>query len=196
MEKIADKIIRYAISKGEIKEEDYCIYKYGMQTGMEALICLFAGVAIAIYLKSFIEFCIFVIIFFPLRTYVGGVHLKTYLECFFCSCGVITIVLYGSKFLKISQDISFIVMVMELGIIYRLAPITTKEKTLDKEEAAFYSKQRLKILIWILIIFCFFLLLKLLQYSSLIMCTMGLVLSSMLIEIVKNLRQDKSLREN
>jgi len=51
METIAERIAYYILSYGEIKEEDYDICKYGIQTGLEMLSFLFICTIIAIYTK-------------------------------------------------------------------------------------------------------------------------------------------------
>lgn len=182
MEAIAERITRYIFTYGEIKKEDYDIYKHGIQTGMEMLSCLLISTIIAIYIKSFLKFVIFVAVFFPLRSYVGGFHLKHFVSCCFCSCCVVAAVLIGSRYLIPSQYVSAAISSGALCMIYRLAQKTTKKQIADEAEAAFFSHQRKRMILCIMVLNMVFLVFNLREYLALIMYIMLVVLSSMVLE--------------
>lgn len=186
MEWLADKLTCYIIKKKSIDDTKYEIYRYGMLTGLEVTLCMAICIIIAIHLKSFLEFIVLIAVLFSLRAYVGGIHLKHYLACLFCSCFIITLLLFTARYWSLSLKVAMIVTMVAFFLIYRLAPITTKEKVNDKEEGVFFDGQRKRILLGIAVLDIGFMVLRLKIYWSLIMYTMLVVLISMVLGIRKN----------
>lgn len=102
MEQLAEKLTRYIIKKKIIGKEGYEVYRYGMLTGLEMALCMAICTIIAIYLKSFLEYIILIAVFFSLRAYVGGIHLKHFAACLICSCSIITSLLIATRSFSIS----------------------------------------------------------------------------------------------
>lgn len=63
MDKLAGYLARYILAHDVIKEEDYAIYKYGFQTGIELLSCITTIIIIACYMGNVRE-CIFIMAIF------------------------------------------------------------------------------------------------------------------------------------
>ena len=184
MEWLAEKLTDYIIKKEIISKDSYEIYRYGMLTGLEMTLCMAICSIIAIHLKSFLEFVVLVAVFFSLRAYVGGIHLKHYLSCLLCSCLIITFLLVISRSCNLDLLITAITTAITFFLIDWLAPAATKERVDDNEEAAFFNRQRKRILFGIAVLDIIFVLLKLRVFWSLIMYTMLVVLVSMIIGIV------------
>lgn len=191
MEWLSDKLTDYIIKKEIISKDSYEIYRYGMLTGLEMTLCMVICSIIAIHLKSFLEFVVLVAVFFSLRAYVGGIHLKHYLSCLLCSCLIITFLLVIARSCNPDLLITAITTAITFFLIDWLAPAATKERVDDNEEAAFFNRQRKRILFGIAVLDIIFVLLKLRVFWSLIMYTMLVVLVSMIIGIVisKNRRR-------
>lgn len=183
MERLAERLTHYILSYEGMKEEDYNIYKYGIQTGLEMILCLFISTILAINLKSLVEFLIFIVVFFALRSYVGGFHLKHFTSCCFCSCCVICAVLIFSKKFEPSVYVSMFVTVGCMWTIYRLAPITTKKLILDDSEISYFSFKRKRIMLCIIVLDIIFGILGLGRYVSLIMYILVVILTSMIMEL-------------
>lgn len=184
MEYLAEKLTRYVISKGTISEEDYRVYKYGLQTGMEMILCMAISSLIAIGLKSFFEFLFLVLVFFPLRAYYGGVHLKHFLSCFVCSCTVITSVLILAKKCVLAGGISFAIIIFLLLGSYRLASFIMKKQKIDEEEYGFLKKQQRRIAIIVGILALIFLTFHVSTLEILLMITVFVVFSSLVLESI------------
>ena len=93
MRYLSEKITDYIIKSGAISGESYEIYQYGFQIGLEMGSCFLVSLGIALYLHMIPQFFVFTGVFMLLRTYVGGLHLNSYLGCFICSIAVQTITL-------------------------------------------------------------------------------------------------------
>lgn len=148
MDTLADRLTIYIIEQGIVDEDDYAMYKYGLQTGLEMGSCILAGTFIAIYLKSFIEFLIFILVFFPLRAYVGGIHMKHFYSCFLCSCITIIVGLLVSRINEEADCKIFVGMIIVMFVIHKLAFFTT-EKQAERKAVLYYALQRKRILITI-----------------------------------------------
>lgn len=185
MDWLADKLTNYIIKKDIISRESYEIYRYGMLTGLEMTLCMAICSIIAIHLKSFLEFVVLIAVFFSLRAYVGGIHLKHYLACLICSCLIITFLLIAAHTWNPDWWITVIVTAAAIFLIDWLAPAATKDRVNDHEEAVFFSKQRKRILFGIAMLDIIFILLGLKVFWSMMMYTMLVVLGSMIVGISK-----------
>lgn len=56
--------------------------------------CFLVNLIIALYMKWLPEYLVFVFIFAITRSFVGGLHFKTYGVCFVVSCAVINITIF------------------------------------------------------------------------------------------------------
>lgn len=182
MEYLAEKLTQYIISKGTISKEDYGVYKYGLQTGMEMIFCMAISSLIAIHLKSFKEFLFFVIIFFLLRSYFGGIHMKHFLSCLICSCTVITCVLMFIKKFVFANWISLVLIILLLVGSYILTYFIMKKQSTDKDEFCFLRKQQKKILIGVGIVALCFFIFHVSLFETLLMITILVVFGSLVLE--------------
>ncbi|MDE7425246.1 MAG: accessory gene regulator B family protein [Lachnospiraceae bacterium] len=185
MEYLADKLTRYIISKGTISKEDYGVYKYGLQTGMEMILCMAISSLIAIYLKSFMEFLFFVIVFFPLRAYFGGIHMKHFLSCLICSCTVITCVLILSKKFVFANWISLTFTIFLLAGSYALALGIMKKQKTDRDEYCFLRKQQKRIAIGVGVVALCFYIFHISLFGALLMFITFIVFSSLVLEALQ-----------
>lgn len=185
MEWLADKLTDYIVKKDIISRESYEIYRYGMLTGLEMTLCMVICSIIAIHLKSFLEFVVLIAVFFSLRAYVGGIHLKHYLACLICSCLIITLLLVAAHTWNPDLRVTAIITSAAFFLIDWLAPAATKDRVNDHEEAVFFHKQRRRILFGIAVLDIVFILLGLKVFCSMMMYTMLVVLASMIIGISK-----------
>lgn len=194
MERIASYLSHYLTEQGIVDEDDYEIYKYGVQTGLEMILCMAISILIAIHLGLLKEYIVFIIIFFPFRAYVGGIHMRQYWACLVCSCIVSSIVLLCSEYFKPSGYISFFITSIALMSIYRLAKAATAEWVSDLAEMIYFAKQRRRIIISAAILNFILLILDYTKILSILMYTMIVIISSMMLEVLKY--KLKSERDN
>lgn len=185
MEWLADKLTNYIIHNKNVDKESFEVYRYGMLTGLEMTLCMAICAIIAILLKSFLEFIILIAVFFSLRAYVGGIHFKKYFACLICSCLIITFLLVAARCWNPDMGVNVFITLTSIVLINGLAPVTTKERVNDADEAAFFDKQRKRILLGIVILDIVFIIYKLDAFYSLIMYIMLAILISMVLEIIK-----------
>lgn len=137
MEKISMKIADILFRNDYIEDSMYSIYQYGMQVALEIGCSIFVSIIISCLLGMPIEGFIFFAVFIPLRSYLGGFHMKSYWTCFICSCVTLVSVLLLVKYITPNIYISWVIIgASVLTIMYE----AKRDKKLDEEGKYFYSK--------------------------------------------------------
>ena len=134
MEKVAKVLADYVIRKGMVDEENRNIYEYGftvtIEVGLFVLFCLL----MTLYLHMYMQGILFFIIFAPLRSYAGGLHLEKYHSCFVLSCLTFSGVLLIVRYIQFPIWISFITLFILEIVVYALYPIENINRKVDREE--------------------------------------------------------------
>ena len=78
MEKLSIRIADLLLEKQYIEESMYNIYQYGMQMALEIGLSFITSIFICCIWRKIAEGIIFFAIFIPLRSYLGGFHMKSY----------------------------------------------------------------------------------------------------------------------
>ena len=86
MRKVAKLLTDYVIKKSMVDEADREVYEYGFVITLEVGLFLVASLFIALKLDMVLEGIFFFVIFSPLRSYAGGLHLEKFWICFVLSC--------------------------------------------------------------------------------------------------------------
>ena len=110
MERIAKKITKYLCNQKMIDEVDYELYKYGFQSGLELILCFAGSFLIAGLMGAHVNVLIFWMIFFAVRSYIGGIHLKKYSWCFAFSCLISNGISLVNKFFIIPVKLSSLII--------------------------------------------------------------------------------------
>lgn len=86
MEYLANKLTDYIIEKGIITEDMTGIYKYGFQCFLEFSVSTLCSIIIALFFGMLPECLFFFLLFIPMRSFGGGLHMKTYLKSIYRFC--------------------------------------------------------------------------------------------------------------
>lgn len=141
MEKAAKSLTDYVIRKGMIDEADRETYEYGftitIEVGLFVLFCLF----MMLYLHMSAEGIWFLIVFAPLRSYAGGLHLEKFHSCFILSCLTFFGVLVAVKYLQIPIAYSLVSLLFLEILVYMLYPVENINRKVDSEEDRYFRKK-------------------------------------------------------
>ncbi len=184
MKKISKEIALLLKEKKYFDESMIDVYVYGIQMLFEVMISLIASIIICLTLKMPVEGLIFFIIFIPLRSYLGGIHMKTFIGCFICSCLTLLIILLLVKFVFPAFIISLILFIA--STLYILYEAYIYKKTNPKNR---YFSRICFIIIICIILYLFFAFLNLCQYTFLITCTFILIAISKSLEQIIQIKQ-------
>lgn len=141
MERIAERITNYIYHSGAIEKDDYELYKYGFQSGLEMSFCVAICFLIAAVINSLYEEVLFWVLFFGIRSYAGGIHMKKYSSCIICSCLVNTGILLLNKYFIIQKDMAFFLILLFFLFILTASFREFKRKETAVDEMKYYLKK-------------------------------------------------------
>jgi len=144
MKRIAEGLTDYVIQKGMVKEEDRELYEYGFMMTIEAGLFVLSSLFVSIYLHMVKEGILFFLIFAPLRSYAGGLHLDRFHSCFALSCLTFSGILLIVRYIRIPMLLSLIGLVVLEIAVYALYPVENINREVDSEENSFF-KMKLKL---------------------------------------------------
>lgn len=136
MERLSIKITNLLLGKQFIEESQYSIYQYGMQMALEISFSFITSAMICYIWGKMVEGIIFFSIFIPLRSYLGGFHLKDYKACYICSCVTLVVVLRLSDFEPGYYISWFILSISAISVFFE----SLFEKKHTAEGRYFYRK--------------------------------------------------------
>ena len=141
MEHLSIVLTNYIFKKGLIDKKNYEIYQYGFQCFLEVSASTICSIVIALLLHMFSECLFFFLLFIPMRSFSGGLHLKTYFSCFIGSCLILTTTLLIVKYLTISIPISFMLYVFCAIIILIIGPVDHPNREVDSQENRIFIRR-------------------------------------------------------
>lgn len=186
MENIADFLTGYLIRKSAVSETDADIYRYGIQNGMEFLLFLFISSLIAIKSGMVLEGITFMVVFFLLRSYTGGLHMKRYISCLVCSCVVFGGILFLVKRFAISSEIAVFFIVCSAFLIYFTSPVENENRKVDSQDVEFFSRKIKQTLAFVVLAAFFLYIIGGVHLLSVIMYTQMAIWLSMVAGKIKN----------
>lgn len=117
MEKIANKIAAVLVRENIISDSMLEIYQYGLVRMFELGSAVLTSFLLCLGLGMLKEGIIFFVFFIPLRSYLGGFHLKKYWQCYIMSCVTLLVVLAITRFVSLDMRVSAgIIFIASLGI--------------------------------------------------------------------------------
>lgn len=106
MEKIADKLAKLLVRENMISDSMLEIYRYGLVRMLEISGAVLTGFAMCLIMGMLKEGIIFFIFFVPLRSYLGGIHLEKYWQCYILSCFTLLFVLIMTRVVPFDMRLS------------------------------------------------------------------------------------------
>lgn len=179
MEKIAKKITDSLLENMIITENRYEIYRYGLLIGMEIILCFSTCFFISFCIGMVMECIISLALFGVIRSFVGGIHMKSFVGCFICSCTVLTFILLLTKYKPVNLKLAFILSVCELLVLLMIKPVENKNRVVDElEKKIFMHKIRqIVVLISLIVVVCYMLALN--KWLCTVVYTLGAIIISM-----------------
>lgn len=186
MDRISSVLTDYLLRNNVIEEEDYEIYKYGLLSGTEMLICVATCYLFAAQMGLLLKCTVLLLLLFSLRSYVGGLHLNSFLACYICSCIVIVFTLLAIKNVPIPKFYSLLISIFEMIVILFSDPVENINRPVNDNEKKFFLN-RIRIILMIILmltIFCYYFSFN--SYLDTITYTLGVIFVSMLLGKLKS----------
>ena len=181
MEWLANKLTSCLLRHDVIDEAEQELYCFGFQSGLEMVACHLAILAVAAYLHRIPEYLLFSLVFVPIRSYAGGLHLPKFSQCFICSCSVVAVVIFLSEKLELSSPISAAATAVMLFILFLLRPVDHENRPVDEDEQHFFSYKLRRAILGIGILTAVLYLTGLNHYLVLVMLTLASAIISMFV---------------
>ena len=135
---LTQKVVKQLIENETIREEDEELYIYGLQQGLIIILNIFTTIGIGFIFGMVWQSILFMLTYIPLRTYAGGFHAKTQINCYLFSIALTVIMLLVIKFIPPTNFIILGIALIAGSLIIILAPIEDANKPLDKTEILVY----------------------------------------------------------
>ena len=125
-----------------IKEEDFEVYQFGIESFIMKACHLISYVTIGLLFRRLPELLVFLTAFIPLRECSGGYHAKTPLKCYILSCGTVITFLCLLLFIPVDKtQYSIILAVISSLILFFIVPVETENKPLSDAEVTYYKSK-------------------------------------------------------
>ncbi len=133
-------VVNSMIDNGAIKKEDEEIYVFGLKMVVALTINIATTLLLGAVMGMLLNSIVLLLVIVPIRSYAGGIHASSYIKCYIYSVLILIIMFSINKYyLYNNVEIVIIGIVIAWLIIYTVAPITSKNKPVTKEE---YIKYR------------------------------------------------------
>lgn len=173
-------------SNNIIKEEEAEVYGYGLELLIVTILKIIGFIIIAFTLDLVKETLIFTIYFSGLRIQAGGYHARTPFKCFVSTIIIMFPGILLVRLIPIEKQLYYILISTTISIflIYKYAPVESKNKPLTREEDRIYRRRSLMtVIVGSIIIFLLICLSKSFTYLGSIGLTGFLIESVTLIPI-------------
>ena len=142
MKGISNIVANALWNQGIIQKEDIDTCRYGLDVFFSSTLEVASILMISLFLGNFIETFLFFASFIPLRIYAGGYHANTKTSCYFVSLGVYGLFTYIMMNIKYNfyLPVNYIATLFSLTVVYCMAPIIHKNKSVSEVEKEHFRK--------------------------------------------------------
>lgn len=121
-------------------DDEKVVYAYSIEVLLSLLLNLLILSSAAYILNKKLELLIFIIFFSGLRTFAGGYHARTHMECIFLSFSIFVISAMCGTYLKQYGEVILVFgVIFSIFMVFWLAPSETENKPLSKNERKKYK---------------------------------------------------------
>lgn len=132
---ISRGITKLLVNNSIIEETDYDLYLYSIQSLIGNVINIITCLILGILFGEVIKAIIFLVIMIPLRSSVGGYHMKNSVTCYIASTFLVVICLLLPRYMQVGfESLYFIMTTILIGGITIVAPVDCITKPMSIEE--------------------------------------------------------------
>lgn len=138
-----------------IENDDFEIYRYGFETLIYFIVNISVALLIGIIFDRFIHTIVFLSCYCTLRQFTGGYHARNYTECTLTFAAIYLITIFAANSIDVTsyKNLSIVILIMSIFIIYKLSPLEHRNKPLSNKEKHIYRITAMKITSFITMIF-------------------------------------------
>lgn len=138
---ISERIADSLVNAGAAPAEDKALYEYGIKMGILLVINIATALLIGLLLGMVWQCVIFLVAYNPIRSYAGGYHARTSLNCYLLSIPMMLVVLLGIRMIPWNAYLCLICLFIAVMVIGFLAPVEDPNKPLNEREIMVYGRR-------------------------------------------------------
>ncbi len=173
------------VQNNVISLEEKELFVFGLQQGLLIILNVISSIIIGYIFGMVWQSIVFMVMYIPLRSYVGGYHARTQLRCYVFSLVLISVVLLGVKNITWTSSICVLVSIIIGIIIFIFAPRADENKPLDEIETIVFKKRARSIYCTQVFILLIFLLLGWTELASCLVMTFAAMGLMLILDILK-----------
>lgn len=112
--------------------------------------------------------------------------MKKFFSCLICSCIVVTLTLLTVREFPLPKIISMLLSFGEIVVIFFMSPVENVNRPVNEEESLVFLCRIRKILIGIFLLTVLFYFIDFINYLSIVVYTLGVIIVSMALGNLKN----------
>lgn len=190
MEKMAGMLADRLYEKNSFPTVSYEAFKYVMEFTLEMAAGILASAIIAVGFNMRWETAIFLLIFWVLRSYAGGIHLDKFSHCFVFSAFVIAGTMALVKYSYAPLWFSHLLFVGGITAFMLTDPESDRNRKVDEEEDVYFRKKLWQSFFVIAVAYLFCAFTQNRKYTFLIAVTVCVVYVLMILGKVKNAKNN------
>lgn len=158
MKKVAGMLADYFYREDKFQGISYDAFQYALEFALEMGTGIFASAMIAVIFDMEGETAAFLLIFWVLRSYVGGLHLEAFWQCFLFSTAVIAGAMAVVRYFTVQPLWPHFMYLAGALAFLQTEPENDKNRRVDTDEDLYFKGKLLQCLILITIayIYCTF----------------------------------------
>lgn len=137
MEIILDRLVSFLRKNENLNHDEAEIIRYGLEVLILKIAFFLGAILVGIMLHRFWECVLFMVLFIPMRSVVGGYHADARWKCAILSMGTLLAALGLMNIMgkyRIFMIVFGILSAVFFGIMWILAPVDTENNRLENEE--------------------------------------------------------------
>lgn len=147
MQLLVEKILAFVMKSRSIDDEEKDLLAFGIEQGLFLLLNLVTMLVIGICCGMIWQIAVFTFSYLLLRSYVGGYHARTQVQCYIISQAIVVLFLFLIVCSRNWGVLSIgILWLLATGVIVLVSPVADKNKPLDDAEKRVYRRRALLLL--------------------------------------------------
>lgn len=186
MEKVAGMLAEQFYDKDNFPNVSYEAFKYVMEFVLEMAAGILASAVIAVAFEMEWETAAFLLVFWVLRSYAGGIHLDKFSHCFVFSSFVIAGTMALVKYCQAPIRLSHLMFAGGVAAFLLTEPESDRNRAVDEDEDKYFRKKLRQSLLAIVAAYILCTFMGNGKYMFLIALTVDVVYVLMIMGKVKN----------
>lgn len=148
MQLLVGKILSFVMKSRSVDDEEKDLLAFGIEQGLFLLLNFITMIVIGIWCGMIWQITVFTFSYLLLRSYVGGYHARTQVQCYIISQAIVVLFLFLIVCSRNWDVLGIgVLWLLSTGVIVAISPVEDKNKPLDDVEKRVYRRRSLLLLV-------------------------------------------------